>query len=252
MIFVKSYKVDVTIKKLIIVTTIAVFIFFIGFDSNEGETVFATNNATDVRTLPPELTGARVLTPPTIFDITSNDSLKLTDFTVSAWFRTFNTDIDNAGQHFIVNKGGSGDESPGFNLNYGIWMDNQHRIRAGFEAPSGEDAHLKTNQSFNDFRWHNAVVRHNGTMLDLYIDGTKAHSGVFEIQPDNTGNQQVTIGANSLRFKDFFYGDIDDVRVFNSALSDSQIQQLFNRTYSELPDPVLYKSFGKLLNNTQS
>jgi len=249
MLFVDTHNVNLATKKFVIFTNISVLLFFLCLDIDQGEKVFSTNNATDIRTLPPELTGARVLTPPTIFDITSNDSLKLTDFTVSAWFRTFNTDIDNAGQHFIVNKGGSGDESPGFNLNYGIWMDNQHRIRAGFEAPSGEDAHLKTNQSFNDFRWHNAVLRHNGTMLNLYIDGTKAHSGVFEIQPDNTGNQHVTIGANSLRFKDFFYGDIDEVRVFNSALSDSQIQQLFNLTYFELPDPVLYKSFGKLNNN---
>ncbi len=251
MLIVDIHSVNLAIKKLIIVTTIPVFLFFLGLDIDKVEKVFATNNATEIRTIPPELTGARVLTPPTIFDITSNDSLKLTDFTVSAWFRTFNTDIDNAGQHFIVNKGGSGDESPGFNLNYGIWMDNQHRIRAGFEAPTGEDAHLKSNQSYNDYRWHNAVLTHNGTILALYIDGTKSHSGVFEIQPDNTGNQQVTIGANSLRFKDFFYGDIDEVRVFKSALSDSQIEQLFNGNISDLPNPVLYKTFGKL-NNTQS
>ncbi len=241
-------------RTLILVTIVPVIFFIVGFQDDMVTPVIGTSNETESRTLP-ETIGARVITPPTIVDINSNESLKLSNFTVSAWLRTFNTDIDNSGQHFIVNKGGSGDESSGFNLNYGIWMDNQQRIRAGFEAPNGTDAHLKSDQRYNDYGWHNTVLRNNitvsnGTMLDLFIDGIKVDGKPFGIKPDNTGNQHVTIGANSLRFKDFFYGDIDKVQIYNKPLTDNQIKTLYNNPDSKYTGQVLYKSFGKL-NSTQ-
>ena len=52
-------------------------------------------------------------------DTPDSASLRLNQFTVAAWFKTSTNFASDA---FIVNKGGVGSDSPGQNLNYGIWM----------------------------------------------------------------------------------------------------------------------------------
>jgi hypothetical protein len=39
------------------------------------------------------------------------------------------SEIDNA---FLLNKGGFGSDRPGFNLNYGIWLNNREKVSGGF------------------------------------------------------------------------------------------------------------------------
>ena len=70
-------------------------------------------------------------------DIASATNLQLgTTFSVAAWFKTTNNYASNA---FIVNKGGSGSETAGKNMNYGIWMTSAEKIQAGFETSTGTD-----------------------------------------------------------------------------------------------------------------
>ena len=60
----------------------------------------------------------------------------LQKFTVAAWFNTNNTFLDNA---FLVNKGGVGSDTKGYNMNYGIWMNSNGNIVGGFETMDGVD-----------------------------------------------------------------------------------------------------------------
>jgi hypothetical protein len=64
-------------------------------------------------------------------DIPSSSSLQLTRFSVAAWFMTSRDYSANA---YIVNKGGSGSETAGQNMNFGIWMTSIESIQAGFES----------------------------------------------------------------------------------------------------------------------
>ena len=51
------------------------------------------------------------------FDVASSPSLKLSSFSVAAWFKT---STNFASESFIVNKGGIGSDSAGQNQNYQI------------------------------------------------------------------------------------------------------------------------------------
>jgi hypothetical protein len=62
--------------------------------------------------------------------------LPLNQFSVASWFKTSS---DFASDAFIVNKGGTGSESAGQNMNYGIWMTSAEKIQAGFETSTGAD-----------------------------------------------------------------------------------------------------------------
>lgn len=71
-------------------------------------------------------------------DIPHNESLSLTEFTLSTWFRTGEGVPSNASRQFLINKGRTGSDSPGKNMNYGIYLRNEDAtLRGGFESLNG-------------------------------------------------------------------------------------------------------------------
>jgi len=67
-------------------------------------------------------------------------------FSVAAWFKTNNSLSKNG---FLVNKGGIGVDTPGKNLNFGIWMNPMGNIVAGFESKNGTDYTVGSNHKYN-------------------------------------------------------------------------------------------------------
>ena len=175
-------------------------------------------------------------------DTPDSASLRLNQFTVAGWFKTSTNFASDA---FIVNKGGVGSDSAGQNLNYGIWMTSTEQIKAGFETSSGADQYVTSSNTYNDGQWHYAVVTNNGANVILYIDGvqvaTKATSGA---SPESTGTKPVRVAANSRVTPptNFFTGEIDEIRIWNSALSSSQVSSAFGGTFA--PGHVLHLPFG--------
>jgi len=90
------------------------------------------------------------------------------------------------------------------------------------------------------------VVTNNGANVILYIDGvqvaTKATSGA---SPESTGTKPVRVGANSrvTPSTNFFTGEIDEVRLWNSALTSAQVSSAFGGNFNSLPGPVLHLPF---------
>ena len=175
-------------------------------------------------------------------DIPHNDSLSLQDFTLAAWYNTNqSTLLDSA---HIVNKGGFNTDGKGENMNYGIWLSSNGTIQGGFEIESGENFEVNSTVKYNDGKWHYILLSYNGSLLRLDIDGnqvsTKQTNGAI---PDNTGEQPLRIGANSLEKDKFFTGYIDEVRVWNRALSDEEISQIYiNNSISSI-EQIVYQGF---------
>jgi hypothetical protein len=184
-----------------------------------------------------------VLTGTNRQDVASSSSLQLTAFSVASWFMTSQ---DYSGEAYIVNKGGSGVDTVGRNMNYGIWMTSAERIQAGFETGPGANFYAISPASYNDGQWHYAVVTYDGSAaLRLYIDGVQVSSiSTSGAVPDNSGVQPVRIGANSLSLNGFFIGNVDEVRVWNRALSASEIANAYNNGLFDTTGQVLYLPFG--------
>src|SRR6185436_8346828 len=134
----------------------------------------------------------------------------------------------------------------GQNMNYGIWMTSTEKVKAGFETSSGADQYVTSLNSYNDGQWHYAVVTNDGITLRLYVDGvevaTKALAGA---SPENTGTKPVRVGANSRVTPpgNFFTGEVDEVRLWSSALDASQISSAFGGTFNS-NGQVLHLPFG--------
>jgi hypothetical protein len=176
------------------------------------------------------------------YDVPSNRSLQLGTFSVAAWFKITN---NSGSDTFIVNKGGTGSETAGKNMNYGIWMRPSEKIQAGFETSSGANYYATSSAAYNDGKWHYAVATYDGSStVRLYIDGSSvASASTSGASPDKTGTQPLRVGANSLSLNGFFVGDIDEVRVWNRALSASEISSQYNSGTFDTNGQVVYLPF---------
>ena len=82
------------------------------------------------------------------------------------------------------------------------------------------------NDSFNG-SWHHVAGTFDGTQLRLYVDGSLADS------MDYTGTiatttYPVNIGRNSQNTDRLYEGAIDEVRIYNRALTEGEILFLAN------------------------
>ena len=175
-------------------------------------------------------------------DVQSSSSLQLTTrMSVASWFKTTTNHADTS---FIVNKGGHGSETPGQNINYGIFMTGTETITAMIETQSGVDHAATSTSPYNDGQWHYAVMTYDGTTLRLYIDGAQvASKSTAGAVPDNTGTQPVRVGANSRSLDRFFTGNVDEVRVWNRVLTSTEVSNAYNSGVFDTNGQVLYLNF---------
>jgi LEA14-like dessication related protein len=88
------------------------------------------------------------------------------------------------------------------------------------------------NTALNVSQWYNVAAVYGGGFLRLYLNGnlviTQAISGAISADAS-----LLTIGKNPATNTQYFKGKIDEVRVFNVALTDSQLQRM---VYQEIKD----------------
>ncbi len=75
-------------------------------------------------------------------------------------------------------------------------------------------------------KWYHIAMTYNGALLKLYVNGQLTNSK--HVTGDlKVNNRDFAIGSNNGAQK-FFHGSIDDVRFFNDALTQTQIQAIFS------------------------
>src|SRR5688500_3115031 len=177
------------------------------------------------------------------YDIESNDQLQLEDFTLGTWFRTNQSSFDEPAH--IVNKGGFNNERTGKNMNYGMWMNTDGTITAGFESDSGKNIEILSKKKYNDGKWHYGIVLYNSTVLRMDIDGHTIENLETTRTPDTTGDQPLRLGANSLDLDKYFNGEVDELRVWNRGLAINELSQIYTNRNFTTNGQVEYLNFGK-------
>jgi len=84
------------------------------------------------------------------------------------------------------------------------------------------------NMNVNDSQWHHIAGIYNGSNIYLYVDG------VLDTSLEATGSiltdhQRVYIGENAQQTGRGFKGLIDEVAIFDNALNEDEIEQLYNQ-----------------------
>jgi hypothetical protein len=104
-----------------------------------------------------------------------------------------------------------------------------------FELASGSTEH-KLTSSFvltDTQGWHHVVGTYDGTTQKIFLDGvqdttTSTWSGAL-----NSVNNDLVIGNRSAGYDIPFNGKVDEVRVYNTALTAAEIQSLYKRGESD-------------------
>lgn len=78
-----------------------------------------------------------------------------------------------------------------------------------------------------DTNWHHYVGRYDGSEVSLWVDGVKQTNTSSVTGNINSGNGIVQMGTYQ-RNNDWYDGLIDEVGVWSTDLSDSQITTLYN------------------------
>ncbi|MDR4512932.1 MAG: LamG domain-containing protein [Nitrososphaeraceae archaeon] len=179
-------------------------------------------------------------------DVSDNLTPNLTKFSIVTWFKT-SENYTNPGH--MVNKGGMNSDEEGMNMNYGVWITNTNQVEGGFEDISGENFFVNSTSKYNDGKWHHTAVTFNGTEVALYIDGKLIDTQFTNAsKPDTTGTQPLRIGANSLDEDKFFTGDIDEIRIWDRPLSQSEVEDAYIDNNFNSTGQKLFLSYGAYTN----
>ncbi|QQR77584.1 MAG: fibronectin type III domain-containing protein [Candidatus Moraniibacteriota bacterium] len=92
-------------------------------------------------------------------------------------------------------------------------------------SPSANDLQGTANVA-ND-AWHHVAIVYDGTTKKLYVDGNIDAQASFT-QTLSTNNFPVRIGGNAEYTSGAFNGSVDDVRIYNKALTQTEIQTDMN------------------------
>jgi len=138
--------------------------------------------------------------------------------TFEAWVRTDENCIPGAAggvQQVIADMGTF---SNGKRFTFNLLWSNSIRVEIGGSGVSGTVA-------VNDSDWHHVAAVYDPsalTKVQLYVDGAGCGSGNFTATP-NTSTGNVVIGRR-IDGVNPFGGDIDEFRLWNTALTEAQIQ----------------------------
>jgi hypothetical protein len=169
-------------------------------------------------------------------DCGNGSSLNISDntITISAWAKRSTLSSTQR----IVHKGGQGNVFLDYNLTFGA----ANVVYFGANKTTSTINSVSTTNTFiSTSAWYYIVGTWDGSSYKIYINGTSEVVGVAEAVT-NTNNNNFQIGQrndNQQRFN----GLIDDVKIYNQALSTSEIKQNY---YSGINK--LYKNKGIVLN----
>lgn len=85
-----------------------------------------------------------------------------------------------------------------------------------------------SDEKYNDGKWHHLAFTFDNTAYKVYIDGNLKYSKELSSNGIYYTSTSVAIGRDGTSSGNYFDGAIDDVRIFNRALSQNEIRQVYS------------------------
>lgn len=151
------------------------------------------------------------------------------DRTVECWFKTSNV---MSAQQVLVDWGSMSPLGQRFTLNY--IYNGLLRIEVGGNG-------FNSSTAITDGNWHHVAVTYNNsaaTKACLYIDGQLDGCNNFTQVVNTTNTMPIQIGRRIDLIKNFM-GEIDEVRIWNYARTQSQILNNMNEEFCTIPSGLI-------------
>ena len=156
--------------------------------------------------------------------ISDNDELRLNsgDFTIALWYKMNSYGLPN--RHFIFKSDGPGSTNK--------WGFQKTAVVNGgpslsFSTSGALGGYWVNAPVVEDYDWHHAIIVRNGILFNIYEDGILLTS-VSNI-PMQTSIQAIRIGGDEINGGGHWHhGSLDDIGIWNRALTQQEITDLFN------------------------
>jgi len=147
------------------------------------------------------------------------------EVTLTAWINTRDPKGDGY-PRIVVFSDNSGDYKPSTALSY----NNDFKTMRGWTANSHDDrSNIVTYDmsAKHDGNWHFLAFTYYYGVSKLYVDGIKVDSDFNDIGIIQTGETISIGGRQNTNHNDSYHGSIDEVKIFNRALTSTQIQNIY-------------------------
>jgi predicted nucleic-acid-binding Zn-ribbon protein len=148
---------------------------------------------------------------------TSFGNFGTNDFTLETWFKTTQNSSNYVG---LLSK-----RSPCNHDNFWNIVMVNGKIHFEIDENGANYLDLITPLAYNDGNWHHVACVRSGTSLKIYMDGSLVTSGNTSGTTNLTNATSVKMGQSPCGN---FIGDLDEVRIWNTARTCEEIKQLYN------------------------
>jgi hypothetical protein len=146
-------------------------------------------------------------------------------YTYTAWFKPGEDIYGDSGPQYLLCIGSRSDLV--FGVEDGVGVNGDLMLHYYDTQPSFNAVGVGQT-SWNANEWHMVVGTKDATGHKIYLDGELKNFDA-NINQDNFGgatSRMISLGARAWTGHQYFNGSIDDVRIYNKALTDEEIQQV--------------------------
>ncbi|SNR41288.1 Por secretion system C-terminal sorting domain-containing protein [Lutibacter agarilyticus] len=168
-------------------------------------------------------------------DMEDNLDLNATEFTVSAWI---NRGINSANTSILSKR------NVGYTEGYDFKINGSGKLEMSWGASGLEK--ITSNTTIPENVWHQVAVIYKDNTANIYIDGVLDETVSGLSNPVNTNSSFFIAAACKNTPEAYFHGNIDEVRVWDIALSEEQLRYIMNQ---EIEENATFVG-GKIIPNT--
>jgi len=174
----------------------------------------------------------------TMGDVAQADSL--TSFTVSAWVR-FSVNGGGAYETHLVDKSGCNGYTNGGPWELGVSLTSSHKaefliyVQGGSPVPYIFSGASTT--SVDDASWHFVTGRYDGDRLSVWVDGVQENSVAAPGVTMPNSYNRFELGGYCNGYPYRFRGTLDDVRIYDRALTQAEIKEDMATPIGGTPPP---------------
>jgi hypothetical protein len=152
--------------------------------------------------------------------VPDNNTIDVVKITIALWFKVNRVDI---GQHFVSKWKILGD-----NLSYSLSLNSDKvRFETSFNGSASDS--LQSTYSISSGSWYHLAATFNGSSKKIYINGVLKDSTDITGDLNITNTAALTIGTMNTDLGSHLDGLLDEVSIYNTALTADQIKALSQR-----------------------
>lgn len=154
-----------------------------------------------------------------------DDSLNLEKWTITVWVKLGKKDWQ-----LIIQKNVNGSKNVN---NYSLYTEPAGRVNFNFFTDGGALNLLKGTTPVTDESWHHIAVTYDGSVMKLYVDGDPDGETQTSAKPIHNTDPLV-IGGDDRGAGVQVNGDLDEIGLFNLALSENDIKEIMERGLAQI------------------